>query len=436
MTLTQKQRKQILAAIRKRILKSHFNVAGVNYDEWLKTLDARTEQLLSGDTETFEAGVQEILKGLGSSHTGFFHERPSRLFPQHTINATLGRFIQGEQPRWFFLDVFEEGPADRAGIKPGDVLHEVDGVGYAPPDMPPLRTGVSHELSVSAPNGTEWRRVLIDVPQRKGNKDLPPILPPKSISSSMVERGIGLLRITWFPGAMGLGFAKSLDAAISDLKRQGCDRLIVDLRGNIGGGLGFARLASYFCQGKVPIGYSLTPKRARNGYTTEHFERVVYPSSRLGFATTLGRFAFRDKSIFLLTQGLGQQPFHGGIVLLVNEWTNSAAEMVAAFAAENKLAKIVGIKTAGNVLGAVNVKVGSGYWLRLPVFGWYTNTGNCVEGRGVMPEATVEVDPDELTRGIDNQMVTALDICRGYSKEPPSGDTNKHSAAVCSRTTD
>ena len=77
----------------------------------------------------------------------------------------------------------------------------------------------------------------------------------------------------------------------------------------------------------------------------------------------LARFALRDKSVVLLTQGLGPQPFHGRVVILVNEWTNSAAEMLAGFASENHLATIVGTKTAGNVLGAVNSKVGAGYWL-------------------------------------------------------------------------
>jgi hypothetical protein len=57
----------------------------------------------------------------------------------------------------------------------------------------------------------------------------------------------------------------------------------------------------------------------------------------------------------LLTQGLGPQPFHNRIVILVNEWTNSAAEMVANFAAENRLATIVGQKTRGNVLGAAKL---------------------------------------------------------------------------------
>ncbi len=134
------------------------------------------------------------------------------------------------------------------------------------------------------------------------------------------------------------------------------------------------------------------------------------PQTRMAIVWTLGRFTFRDKSLFLLTQGLGPQPFHKKIVLLVNEWTNSAAEMVAGFAAENGLATIVGKKTAGNVLGAANFKVGGGYWARLPVFGWYTSKGECLEGNGVSPHVLVEVDPCQLNRGIDQQMNKAIEI--------------------------
>ncbi|MGH9440525.1 MAG: S41 family peptidase, partial [Terriglobia bacterium] len=143
------------------------------------------------------------------------------------------------------------------------------------------------------------------------------------------------------------------------------------------------------------------------------FERVAYPSSRAGFAATLARFAVRDKSIHLLTQGLGPQPFHGRVAILVNEWTNSAAEMLTAFAAESKSATIIGAKTAGNVLGAVNVKVGHGYWLRLPVFGWYTAHGTCVEGQGITPDIPVKVEPDELSAGVDRQLEIALKAITG-----------------------
>ena len=137
------------------------------------------------------------------------------------------------------------------------------------------------------------------------------------------------------------------------------------------------------------------------------------PASRGQLLTTLGRFLIRDKSVMLLTQGLGEQPFHNRIVVLVNEWTNSAAEMVANFAAENRLATVVGEKTRGNVLGAMNFNVGGGYWLRLPVSGWFTSKGRSLEGNGVVPDVLVEISPDALAHEQDNQMTEAVDVAKG-----------------------
>jgi C-terminal processing protease CtpA/Prc len=134
------------------------------------------------------------------------------------------------------------------------------------------------------------------------------------------------------------------------------------------------------------------------------------PEGRLGLLLTLSRFAFLDKSIILLTQGLGTQAFHNRIAILVNECTNSAAEMVASFASENGLATVVGQKTPGRVLGAANFKVGGGYWLRLPVMGWYTPSGVCLDGKGVSPDVQVDVDPHLLNEGVDQQLDKAIDI--------------------------
>jgi C-terminal processing protease CtpA/Prc len=137
------------------------------------------------------------------------------------------------------------------------------------------------------------------------------------------------------------------------------------------------------------------------------------PESGTELLWTLARFSFRDKSVVLLTQGLGPQPFHNHIAVLVNERTNSAAEMVAGFAAENGLATIIGKQTAGNVLGAANFKAGKGYWVRLPVYGWYTSKGNCLEGKGVLPDVVVDIDPVLLNTGVDQQMNKAIEIVRG-----------------------
>ena len=398
-SLSPKQRTEILASVKERVLKEHFNVGGVNYNEWAKRFDERSPTLLDVDIEEFEGGVRKALAELGSSHTVFYHERTNRLLPQHSINATIRAFERDGQQSWHFLDVFEDGPAHLAGIKRGDMLVAVDGTPYAPPTMPPFRIGTTHKIAVSSARGENPREIAISVPFRKGTKERPPIVEPKSPIHTVAAPKTGLLKIPYFPGPTGISFANALDLAIRDLKSQGCDRLIIDLRGNIGGSLGFARLASYLCPGRIPIGHSLTPTRLRKGYTRDTLPRVPMPRTTPEFVLALARFALRDKSVVLLTQGLGPQPFHGRVAILVNEWTNSAGEMLASFASENRLATIIGTKTAGNVLGALNQRVGAGYWLRVPVFGWYTSSGKCLEGQGVSPDLHLDIDPLSLDVG-------------------------------------
>lgn len=111
----------------------------------------------------------------------------------------------------------------------------------------------------------------------------------------------------------------------------------------------------------------------------------------------------------LETEGLGKQSFHGRIVILIDEFSHSAAEMVAAFAKDNQLAVLVGNQTAGEVLGGANFRVGNGYYLRMPIAGWYTWQGKCIEGSGVTPDVLVDVDMALLARGKDMQIEKALE---------------------------
>ena len=409
-SLSPKLRGEILASVKERILKEHFNVGGVNYNEWAKRFDQRSPALLDADIEEFEGGVRKALAELGSSHTVFYHERTSLLLPQHSINATIRAFKRDGLECWHFLDVFEDGPAHLAGIKRGEMLVAVDGMLYAPPAMPPFRIGTTHKIAIASARGENPREIAISVPFRKGTKERPPIVEPKSPIHAVAAPKTGLLKIPYFPGPTGISFANALDLAIRDLKSRGCNRLIIDLRGNIGGSLGFARLASYLCPDRIPIGHSLTPARLRKGYTRDTLPRVPLPRTTPQFVLALARFALRDKSVVLLTQGLGPQPFHGRVAILVNEWTNSAGEMLASFASENRLATIIGTKTAGNVLGALNRRVGAGYWLRVPVFGWYTSSGKCLEGQGVSPDLHLDVDPLSLDSAIDQQMRRAAEV--------------------------
>ena len=72
-------------------------------------------------------------------------------------------------------------------------------------------------------------------------------------------------------------------------------------------------------------------------------------------------------------------------MIIVNEHTASAAEMVAAFAQENGLATIVGTETAGRLLSGTTFRVGSGYIVGLPVAAYLTWKGKLIEGKGVSP---------------------------------------------------
>jgi len=79
----------------------------------------------------------------------------------------------------------------------------------------------------------------------------------------MVTNRAGIMKVAYFSGLFGIGFSRVLDTAIALLKSQGCDRLILDLRGCIGGSLGFAPLVSYMCPGRISTNYNSTRRRQR-----------------------------------------------------------------------------------------------------------------------------------------------------------------------------
>src|SRR5207249_4624492 len=144
------------------------------------------------------------------------------------------------------------------------------------------------------------------------------------------------LKVTMFPGAVGIDLAHRLDSAFTHLKDS--TRLIVDLRGNTGGGIGGLRLMSYLTPEKKEVGYSLTRARKEKGYAREALPRFGrIPSHEATLLWLALRYGFIDKSILVVTEGLGPQQFHDRIIILVNEHTSSAGEMVAAFSQENGL---------------------------------------------------------------------------------------------------
>lgn len=93
--------------------------------------------------------------------------------------------------------------------------------------------------------------------------------------------------------------------------------------------------------------------------------------------------------------------------MLTNEHTASAAEMVASFVKENRLGTLVGATTSGQVLGGANFKLPGEYMLRIPVAGWYSWSGACIEGCGVSPDVIAPIVKESIEKGQDPQLEAA-----------------------------
>lgn len=404
-----KERTEVFENVRKAVAKKIF-APGFDPAAWASLAEARREQILRADTvEEFEQEVRDLLAQLKISHITFFHRSLLKIPPQYAIGATFQREQVNGAAHWMFQDVHEGSPPNQAGIQPGDLLLEIEGSPVAPPEPPAFRMGGFCEVGIEKLNG-ERTAVKLGVPLPSSKWH--PIVRPRLVSWSKPQPGIGLLKVTGFPGQVGIDVAKQIDHAISELR--GCDRLIIDLRGNPGGGAGGLRLMSYMTPGKIPVGYSITQKRAAKGFKKEKLPRFgKIPSRKLALYPLMLRYAFSDRSIVMVTEGLGPQPFHGRIVLLVNQHTASAAETITGFAKENKLATIVGTKTPGQVLGGTGFKMGHGFVLRIPVVTFHTWSGNTLEGKGVKPDCAVELSRDALKEARDAQLNRSADVVRG-----------------------
>jgi C-terminal processing protease CtpA/Prc len=406
MSLDVHTKEKIYSRVCELVTRKHFDPAmnGANWEELSK---ARRDQILrSTNDEEFEKHIQDLLAELKTSHTGFRHSKSPNVPGRHAIAATFMRCnFDGEQ-RWMFQDVHEGGPAHVAGLRPGDILLQVRNRELKPPEPPIFPFGDDSQYAVQKPDG---KRIVgtLNVPSPRSKSH--PVIVPKAVLCSQFPDGIGLLKVTMFPGAVGIDLAHMFDTAIAHLKDS--TRLIVDLRGNTGGGIGGLRLMSYLTPGKKEVGYSLTRARKEEGYAREELPRFGHiPSHKATLLWLALRYGFIDKSILVVTEGLGPQKFHGHVVILVNEHTASAGEMLAAFAEENNLATIVGAKTAGRLLSGSAFRAGEGYIVGLPVAAYLTWDGRLIEGKGLTPSVPVELLPDNLLAGQDPPMQKAIEI--------------------------
>jgi C-terminal processing protease CtpA/Prc len=406
MNLTLDERTKIFDKICRLVETKHFNPA-MNGADWNGLAQGRRDQILAtSEPEAFEKEVQRLVAELKTSHTGFRHAGMRNIPARHAINATMQRISVNGSERWMFQDVHEGGPAHTAGIRPGDLLLANGKREIRPPEDLTFSVGESVELTIEKLHGGQ-ERLRLQLPMPKSKKH--PVTAPDPVHAEKLTDEIGLLKVAMFPGVIGIDVAKDIDRGIESL--DGCSRLIVDLRGNTGGGIGGLRLMSYLTPAKLEVGYSLTRKRKERGYRREELTRFGrIPSRKATLFWLAARYAFVEKSILVVTEGLGERRFHGRVVLLVNEHTASAGEMVSAFAEENNLATIVGTRTPGRLLSGSAYKVGHGYILGLPVAAYLTWQGRMLENNGIVPKFSIDISRDALREGRDTQLETAQHV--------------------------
>ena len=412
--LTGKAKHEVLERVLKALESKFYKPELLGHD-WKTAVASHRAAIESAATpDAFEQAMTDLLQTLKTSHLGFFHGTARRASSRAALSAT---YLSDETPygsRWIFQDVHDGGAAALARIESGNILLRVDGKEIVPPEHPVFPMGLTSTLDIVANDGNE-RTVSVNVSRPKGKKLQ--FVEPTLVQSKNLGDRLGYLKVAMFPGMIGVEVSNAMSDAVAELGNIG--GLIVDLRGNTGGGAGALRLMSLITPDRVPVGYAPNKRWAKRDLATAkaRFPRLGKIPTSKGALWLLGlRFlpALITKSpIVLESEGLGPKPYDGRIVLLVDRHTASAAEMVTIFAKENKLATIVGEKTAGRLLSATSMKVGHGFRLAFPTGAYYTWNGTALEGSPIEPDVAADFSWQQRRNGVDGQLQKALDLIAG-----------------------
>ncbi len=242
-------------------------------------------------------------------------------------------------------------PAEAAGIKPGDKVVKIDGK---------ITRSITLSDAVKKMRGRPGTKVTLTIWRDKDQKilDVPitrAIIKIRSIKKAeLIDGKIGYIKLVEFQ-EKGV---RELDESLKKLEAQGMDSLIFDLRYNPGGLLdGAVDVAERFlAKDKVIVSI----KARVPGQNT------VFKSS--------GKFTRRGYPV----------------IVLVNDGSASASEIVAGAIQDNKRGLILGTKTYGKASVQTVMPLKDGSALRLTTASYLTPSGELIKGKGIMPDVVVE----------------------------------------------
>lgn len=331
--------------------------------------------------------IRGMTASLNDSHTAFItpeqnSERQARQRRQAAFSG-IGVVLMPREGRFYIRDVIPGTPAEAAGVQALDRIVRIDNVptsGLQTDQVAGLirgPAGTSVFLTLDRPGRTE--AVGVSVTRA-------PIEVPAIFQARVLEDGVGYLQLYQFVSRTGADFRQALDRMLSARMRA----LVLDLRGNSGG---FLHELNAVLNALLPPG------------------RPVYQETTRGGQTRTVR-----------TSGVPVLPSHVPTVILIDEGSASAAELLAAALQEQGRATLVGARTSGAVEASIVIDLSDGSALSVTTIRLASGQGRRLEGVGVSPDIAVATSVAELDRGRDAQVQRAFELARqrlGLSQRQP-----------------
>jgi carboxyl-terminal processing protease len=283
----------------------------------------------------------------------------------------IGALVSMEDGRLIIVEPFEGGPADTAGVRPDDIVLQVD-------DTPIENMSIYEAIAlILGPAGTEVQLTIL----RESEEPLKVTIVRDRIDIPIVEfellpEGIGYISMFDF----STDATAKLASAIEELQTQNATGLILDLRGNPGG---------YLHESVLTAGLFLPQESVVLIERTNEEEVVLRPAD----------YDAPD-------------PIAADIpmVVLVNGGSASASEIVAGALQDYDRAVLIGEKTFGK--GSVQLvhELSNGAELRVTKARWFTPNDNAIHGEGLEPDIIVELSQEDADADLDPQLDRAIEF--------------------------
>jgi carboxyl-terminal processing protease len=346
------------------------NLSEVN--ELYHTLQQEFDGELS-QPKLIEGAKRGLVDALGDKYTVFMNATEAEEY-NRLLTGDIGAGIgieMGEREGFVkVLRVLDNNPAKRAGILAGDVIYKVNGEDVS------MLTAEEVSAKIRGEVGTEVTVTIV----RDRQDELSFTMAREQINNESVfvdyRDDVAIITIRRFDNNTGT-LAR---AAADEINNRGINKVILDLRNNGGGFVNTAvDVVSLWVDGGLAL-----DQRSRSGRNNQ-----TYYANR-GQATLAGKKT----------------------IVLINDSTASASEIVAGALEDHGVATTVGIKTFGKGVVQTILGLQRGNKLKVTIASWFTPNGNSINKEGIHPDIEVERTFDDINSDRDPQLDRALSELR------------------------